>query len=88
MGQGGFGGVSEFVGLGWFLWGLGCFWGVKVLLWGQGGFCEFGEFMGLGCAALLVMAASSNQNPLRNSRIRFIPYRRRAFPVLNISSVP
>ena len=34
------------------------------------------------------MAASSNQNTLRNSRVRFIPYRRRAFSVPNISPVP
>ena len=46
------------------------------------------HFMGLGCAGLLVMAASSNQNTLRNSRVRFIPYRRRAFSVPNISPVP
>ena len=51
-------------------------------------FCVVVEFMGLGCAGLLVMAASSNQNTLRNSRVRFIPYRRRAFSVPNISPVP
>ena len=51
-------------------------------------FCVVVEFIGLGCAGLLVMAASSNQNTLRNSRVRFIPYRRRAFSVPNISPVP
>lgn len=72
----------------WLLWG-------RVVFVEQGGFYGFGEFMGLvsfmglGCAGLLVMAASSTRT--RYAIVvsgRFIPYRRRAFPVPNISPVP
>ena len=51
------------------LWGWVVFVGL-VSFMGLGGFCGFSEFVGLGCVGLLVMVASSNQNPLRNSRIR------------------
>lgn len=36
------------MGLGLFLWGLGCFWGVKVLLWGRGAFGGLVSFCGVG----------------------------------------
>ena len=81
MGQGGFCGFGEFDVVGEFFRSRWLLWSWLVFAW-------FGEFMGLGCAGLLVMAASSNQNTLRNSRVRFIPYRRRAFSVPNISPVP
>ena len=84
----------------WLLWGRVVFVGLGSLMWlvsffGAGGFYGVGEFLrglvslwGWGGAGLLVMAASSNQNTLRNSRVRFIPYHRRAFSVPNISPVP